>query len=112
MSCTRYLSHPPKNIMLTKAKKRVVEVDDTPTSFKVDSSETWPLLTKLNDVGEHTSHNVLDVEHIHRNKRVCTQNIHPSLAMYKCDEKASSNVSWTHLQQLLNPDEELALYDF
>jgi len=98
--------------MLTNAQKRVVEVDDTPTSFKVDSSETWPFLPKLNDVGEHTSHNVLDVEHIHRNKRVCTQNIHPSLAMFKCDGEPSSNVSWTHLQQLLNPDAELDLYDF
>ena len=71
--------------MLTNAQKRVVEVDDTPKCFKVDSSETLPLLPKLKDVGEHTSDNVEDVEHINTNKRVCTQNIHPTLAMYKCD---------------------------
>ena len=108
--------------MLKNANKRPslcdltnVEVDDcidNAKCLKLANSETWPLMPKLKDADEESSVNVVDVEDMNRKKPMCTQNIHPILAMHKCDGKASSNVSWTQLQQLLNPEEEDGLYNF
>ena len=58
------------------------------------------------------SDNGADVEDINTKKTVYTQNINPALAMYHCDGNASSTISWTQLQHLLNPDEKDTLYDF
>ena len=60
----------------------------------------------IQETDEETCGNVTELEDINNNKHLRTQNIHPTLAMYHCDGNASSTISWTQLQHLLNPDEE------
>ena len=114
-------THPAFN-MLTNTKKRPalcdltnVEVDDSNDNgkcLKVGNSDSFSLMPKLKETGEHTCAHVPEVEDMNKKIRVHTQNIHPALAMYHPDGNAPSSISWTQLQHLLNPDEEESLYNF
>ena len=79
---------------------------------KVGNNDVSCLMPQVLSADERPCLKVDDNEETKSAKDIFTQNIHPALAMYHCDGRASPNVSWTQLQHLLHPDEEDALYQF
>lgn len=79
---------------------------------KVGNNDVSCLMPQVLSADERPCLKVDDNEETKSTKDIFTQNIHPALAMYHCDGRASPNVSWTQLQHLLHPDEEDALYQF
>ena len=80
--------------------------------WKLAKTDACCLLPEVIPAGAQSCLKVADGEEKNTNKPVFTENIHPSLAMYHCDGRASLNVSWTQLQHLLHPDQEDAFYRF